>query len=78
MKVRVYCEETNAVGRDEGGWYRIEERPDVPTKLKRRMSRCAGCRNDFYNYRANITGNTCWSLDSDDNFRRRGVPLCHR
>jgi hypothetical protein len=76
MLVRVYCEENEAEGQDEGGSFRMKEVPDLPKKLKRRLPRCIGCRNNFYNGRANVSGNHCWSLERGAFFRGRGKPKC--
>lgn len=75
--VRVYgAKETEADGHDEGGYFKMEKVPDISKKLRKRMARCVGCRNSFYNGRANITGNYCWSLGNYENFRKRGTPRC--
>jgi formylmethanofuran dehydrogenase subunit E len=79
MKVRVYCKEEGADGRDEGGFYRWEEQPEIPAKLRARMVRCSGCHDAFYNHRANVAGNHCWHLAADENFPKDGPPRCwHR
>lgn len=36
---------------------------------------CKGCRDDFYNGRQNICGNTCWSLKSAVMEKRIIVPV---
>jgi hypothetical protein len=69
MRIRQYCTEEQADGRDEGDWFRLIDEPDVPEKLRRRMVHCTGCYNAFYNYRQNVDGSTCWSLPDDGNFR---------
>lgn len=80
MQVRSYCLESESTGHDEGGYYRMKTVPALSAKLKRRIERCTGCRNDFYNGRSNAGGmNTCFSIERDSNFRRRGQPTCfHR
>jgi len=74
--VRVSCGEAEAEGHDEGGFFRMKEVESTPPQIKRRMRRCGGCHDDFYNYRANCTGNHCWSLTHDENFRGKGRPKC--
>lgn len=76
MKVRQPCKEDEADGRDEGGFFKLVEVEPLPAKLTRRMERCAGCRDSFYNHRTNVSGNTCWFLRDDKYFRRRGKPGC--
>jgi hypothetical protein len=77
MQMREYgVAEDKADGRDEGGWYKWVDAPEIPAKLKKRMSRCGGCYNAFYNHRSNVDGNTCWSLPVDKNFRGSGRPKC--
>ena len=79
MQVRSYCTEAESTGRDEGGFFRMKTVPELSAELKRRMERCAGCHNDFYNRRSNSGGkNTCYSLERDSNFRGRGRPECFR
>lgn len=68
---------TDFDGTDEGGKFKLIEVEQAPKNLKRRMERCGGCRNEFYNNRANTTGNHCWSLTDADSFRGRGLPKCH-
>jgi hypothetical protein len=75
--VRAYCEENEAVGRDEGGFFRYIEAPDLAPKLATRMVNCAGCHDDFYNRRANITATHCWSLTRDSNFIDKRRPVCY-
>lgn len=82
MKIREYisseeAESRGCDGKDEGGYYRMVPVPVISDKLRKRMRRCAGCHDDFYNNRANCCGNTCWSLKRDDNFRGRGKPACY-
>ena len=79
MKVRTYThdDDPRTEGRDEGGAFFMKEVPQLSHKLQLRMVRCAGCRNDFYNGRANATANHCWSLDKDKNFPRTGRPRCY-
>jgi len=78
MYVRVYCSQEESTGRDDGGYYKMEQRPDPPSKLQKRMSRCYGCHDDFYNNRANFGDCThCWSLDDDENFKGQGKPGCY-
>lgn len=74
--VREYCREGEHDGRDDGGFYRMVEKPDLSIKLQQRMLRCRGCHDDFYNRRANCSGNHCWSLTRDENFDGRGRPKC--
>ena len=78
--VRFYgADPDKADGKDEGGYFTLKEQPEIPKNLRRRMERCAGCYNDFYNNRANCGNiNTCFSLDNYDNFRKRGQPKCFR
>lgn len=68
--------EGEVAGRDEGGPYRLIEVEPLPPKLVRRMKRCGGCHDDFYNHRQNCGGNHCFSLSNDENFRGRGRPRC--
>lgn len=77
--IRVYGgDEDNIEARDEGGGFRYEE-ATIPAKLKRRMTKCSGCYNSFYNYRANCGGkNWCYSIERDVNFKGRGTPTCWR
>ncbi len=64
-------------GEDEGGRYKMVEVQEPPAKIKRRMSRCGGCHDAFYNHRQNCTGQSwCWSLKHDEDFRTRGRPKC--
>jgi len=74
--VRQHCKKEEASGKDEGGYFKYVKTEDVPRKLRERMKRCAGCRDNFYN-RANCTGNHCWSLNDNENFAGRGRPLCY-
>lgn len=78
MKIRDYgADSATADGHDEGGYFMLTDVPELTAKQKRRMERCRGCRNDFYNGRANSGGaNTCYSMDNDANFRKRGTPVC--
>ena len=39
------------------------------------IKHCAGCRNDFYNGRQNVTGNTCWSLAEAKLIMRKEVHI---
>lgn len=75
--VKVYCQEKEAVGRDEGGWYRYKEVPELTARLQNRMKRCSGCHDDFYNYRANGGVDHCMFLAQDPHFRRKGNPSCY-
>ena len=75
--IRISCRESEAEGRDEGRFFRYKEIDPTPPKILRRMARCAGCHDNFYNHRANCTENHCWSLKSDNNFRGRGAPKCY-
>jgi hypothetical protein len=63
-------------GVDEGGKFLLVNE-EIPTKLLHRMRRCTGCRDDFYNRRANTSGATCWMLDKDDCFSGKGRPKCY-
>jgi hypothetical protein len=75
--IRVYgCSAERSQGQDEGGYYQIVEAPALDPTLEKRMQRCMGCRNDFYNHRQNCGGNTCWSLPRDANFKGPGKPTC--
>jgi hypothetical protein len=77
MIIRKYQSEAEGSdGRDEGGYFKTVEVPDISKKLQNRMKRCGGCHHAFYNGRANITGNYCWSLNNDNNFKKRGTPKC--
>jgi len=77
MRVREYgCKPEESDGCDVGGHYRLVEAPSIPAKLQKRLKRCSGCHSNFYNGRANVTGNMCFSLATDENFRRRGTPKC--
>ena len=77
--IRVYTSDRDDnVEYDEGGGFRYEK-VKIPPKLKRRMTRCSGCYNSFYNYRVNCGGkNWCYSLERDGNFKGRGTPTCWR
>ena len=81
-RVREYCAEIESEGKDEGGYYKMVEAPDVPAKLRRqrehRIGRCSGCHDNFYNHRMNCTGQAvCWNLDDPLNFQcRGGKPKC--
>lgn len=36
---------------------------------------CVGCRNDFYNGRQNVGGNTCWNLKDAKLIMRKEVHI---
>lgn len=81
VSVRIYgADPETAHNHDEGGYYHMETVKEPPAKIKRRMRRCSGCYNAFYNGRGNVGGRSwCWSLENDENFRNRGgVPRCWR
>ncbi len=63
-------------GRDEGGTFRVEERP-TPAWVTQAQKKCAGCHDNFYNHRANCTGNHwCFSLERAKSHRGKGRPSC--
>jgi len=76
--IRVYqSDAAGSDGYDEGGNFRLET-ATIPATLKRRMARCYGCHDSFYNGRANCGGrNWCWSLEHAEYFRKRGRPTCY-
>lgn len=62
--------------RDEGGAYHIEHRPQ-PAWVSAAQRHCAGCHDDFYNGRANCTGNA-WCLSLKRRYARRKTrPPCY-
>ncbi len=76
--IREYCDKEKSEGRDDGGYYRMIKVKPIPANLQKRMIRCGGCHNNFYNNRANWCGNYCWSLDNYDNFRsKKSKPKCY-
>lgn len=78
-KVRSYVglDATDFDGQDEGGKYKVVPVAEPPAKIARRIKRCGGCHDSFYNGRMNCTGQSwCWSLKDDENFRKRGTPRC--
>lgn len=73
-QIRVYGEGSY---RDEGGVFRYEERP-VPSWVKEARQICSGCHDDFYNYRANCTGDSwCFSLQKKYKGRKTKPPCFH-
>ena len=77
MKIREHgVSEAEADGRDEGGFFKLVEVPELSFELQERMKRCGGCYYEFYNHRVNCCGPHCWSLTNDANFRGRGRPTC--
>ena len=72
MAVRVYGEGPYV---DEGGRYRMEDRP-VNTWVRSAQKHCSGCRDNFYNGRANIGGNHCFSLKKSY-AKRKTRPKCY-
>jgi len=36
---------------------------------------CAGCRDNFYNGRQNVTGDKCWNLESAELVKRLLIPV---
>ncbi len=77
MKVRSYIGNAEmADGKDEGGYFRWIDVPDIPKKLVKRMIRCSGCHDDFYNHRINISGNHCFSLNVNKYFSSKIKPKC--
>lgn len=71
--VRVYGSGT---GHDEGGAYHMQT-AHVPSWVKPARKHCRGCRNDFYNGRANCTGKS-WCFMLKTKFARRKTrPPCY-
>ncbi len=72
-KVRVYGSGTC---HDEGGDFHLEER-EIPAWVKAARKICRGCHDDFYNYRANCTGDAwCFSLQKSFG-KRKTRPRCY-
>jgi len=71
--VRVYGEGPR---KDEGGSHHIEERT-TPAWVIAAWRKCRGCHQDFYNGRANCTGNH-WCFMLKASFARlKGKPSCY-
>lgn len=74
MKTRVYGEGPLS---DEGGRYRLVDR-STPSWVAGAQKHCMGCHNNFYNGRANCTGdNWCFSLRKAY-AKRKTRPRCYR
>ena len=74
MKVKVYGD---GPYKDEGGSYRLEVKA-IPSWVTQARRICAGCHDDFYNYRANCTGNSwCFSLKPSFAKRKTRPPCYH-
>lgn len=72
--VRIYG---SGPARDEGGDFHYEEK-QTPTWVTRAQKKCTGCHDNFYNGRANCTGNHwCFSLKRAAKHRGSGKPSCY-
>ena len=61
---------------DEGGCFRYEERPQH-SWVRAAQQLCTGCHDNFYNNRANCTGNSwCFSLKKSYG-KRKTRPRCY-
>lgn len=73
MKVKVYGQGDY---KDEGGHYHFEERSE-PFWVELAQKWCSGCYNNFYNGRANCTGDAwCFSLKKTY-VKRKTRPSCY-
>lgn len=72
MQVKVYG---SGDYQDEGGRFHYEERK-VEAWIGPAQKHCSGCRNNFYNGRANMGGSHCWSLKKSY-AKRKTRPSCY-
>ena len=73
MEVKVYGE---GEYQDEGGRFHYETKTE-PAWVSSAQKHCSGCRDNFYNGRANCTGNSwCFSL-AKSYARRKTRPNCY-
>ena len=71
--VRVYGSGPN---RDEGGQFHYVEK-QVPSWVRPAQRHCRGCHDNFYNGRANCTGDSWCFMLQKSYARRKTRPPCH-
>ena len=69
---RVYGSGPN---KDEGGKFHFKE-VDEPAWVRPAQKHCCGCHDDFYNHRANCTGNSWCFMLKPDYAKSKTRPSC--